>query len=73
MKTVYLVTLDNAVQLSILQNALQEEGIESFVKNENMASVLNTPGFQMEVEVMEEDYERAFEVLMKGFPYLAGG
>lgn len=70
MKTVYLVTLDNSVQLSILQNALEEEGIESFTKNENIASVLNTPGFQIELEVFEEDYKKAMEILKKGFPYL---
>lgn len=72
METVYLTTLDNAVQLSILQDALQDEGIRSFVKNENMASVLNTPGFQMEIEVYETDYLKAMDILKKSFPYLAG-
>ncbi len=72
MKTVYLATLDNSVQLSILQDALENEGIQSFTKNENIASVLNTPGFQIEVEVFEEDYQRALEILKQGFPYLVG-
>lgn len=70
MKTVYLTTLDNNVQLSILQDALQDAGIESFTKNENIAAVLNTPGFQIEIEVFEQDYQKAFDILKKGFPYL---
>jgi len=70
MKTVYLVTLDNSVQESILRSALESEGIVSFVKNENISSVLNTPGFQVEVEVFEDDYEKAMAILREGFPYL---
>lgn len=73
METVYLATLDNAVQLSILREALEEEGIESFVKNENMATVLGSPGFQIEVEVFGGDYDRAFAVLKKSLPYIVGG
>ncbi len=70
MKTVYLVTLENAPQAAILQSALQNEGIESFTKNEVLSSVLNIADFQIQVEVYEEDYEKALEVLKKGFPYL---
>lgn len=70
MKTVYLATLDNNSQLSILQSALENEGIKSFTKNEILSSVLNIPGFQVEVEVLEQDYERALYVLKNGFPYL---
>lgn len=72
MKTVYLATLENNIQASILQDALQNEGIVSFLKNENMATVLNTPGFQIEIEVFEEDYEKALKILKEGFPYLVG-
>jgi len=73
MKTICLATLDNGVQASILQNALQDAGIESFIKNENMATVLNTPGFQIEVEVYEEDYQAAFDILKKALPYIVNG
>lgn len=72
MKTVYLATLDNSSQASIVQSALLNEGIESFLKNEILSTVINTPGFQIELEVLEEDYERAMEVLKEGFPYLVG-
>lgn len=72
MKTVYLITLEDSVQASILQSVLQEEGIETFMKNEVLSSVLNIPGFQIELEVLGEDYQRAFEILKKGFPYLVG-
>ena len=70
MKTVYLVTLDSAYQASILQSLLQDEGVESFTKNEVLSSVLSIPGFQIEVEVFEEDYEKALGILKEGFPYL---
>lgn len=70
MKTVYLVTLDDSFQAGILRNRFEEEGIEIFIKNDALSSVINTPGFQMEVEVYEIDYERAFEILKEGFPYL---
>lgn len=70
MKTVYLATLDNASQASMVQDALQNEGIESFLKNEILSSVINTPGFQIELEVMEEDYDKALAILKEGFPYL---
>lgn len=70
MKTVYLATLENSSQASILQSALLNEGIESFLKNEILSTVINTPGFQIEIEVLEEDYEKALEVLKNGFPYL---
>lgn len=73
MKTVYLATLENSSQASILQSALYNEGIESFLKNEILSTVINTPGFQIEIEVLEEDYEKALEVLRKGFPYLVDG
>lgn len=72
MKTVYLATLDNSSQASMVQNVLQNEGIESFLKNENISSVLNTPGFQIELEVFEEDYEKALDVLKQAFPYIIG-
>ncbi len=73
MKTLYLVTLDNSSQASMVQDALQNEGIVSFLKNENIATVINTPGFQIELEVFEKDYEKALEVLKQGFPYLING
>lgn len=70
MKTVYLATLENSSQASIVQAALLNEGIESFLKNDILSTVINTPGFQIEIEVAEEDYEKALAVLKNGFPYL---
>lgn len=70
MKTVHLATLDNISQAHIVQDILQNEGIESFMKNEILSTVINTPGFELEVEVFEEDYEKALDIIKKGFPYL---
>jgi len=70
MNTVYLATLDNSMQASMVQDALENEGIKSFLKNEMISSVINTPGFQIEIEVFEDDYPKALEILREGFPYL---
>ena len=58
METILLSTADNNVQASLLQSALRNEGIESFLKNE--------------IYVFESDYEKAKEVLKNGFPELVG-
>lgn len=73
MKTVYLITLDNISQASIVKDVLLNEGIESFTKNEMISSVLNIPNLQLELEVFEEDYEKAYEILKQGFPELIDG
>ena len=71
MKTIFLASLDN-FQASILRNVLQNEGIESFIKNENLSSIYpGIPVFHIQVEVLEEDYSKAKEIFEKGFPDLA--
>lgn len=70
MDTVYLATLENGVQASILQDVLRNAGIESFTKNEILSSVLNIPGFEIEVDVLEKDHARAYEIFKEAFPYL---
>ena len=73
METILLSTADNNVQASLLQSALRNEGIESFLKNEHLSTVFgNIPGFQLEIYVFESDYEKAKEVLKNGFPELVG-
>lgn len=73
MEMILLSTADNNVQASLLQSALRNEGIESFLKNEHLSTVFgNIPGFQIEIYVFESDYEKAKEVLKNGFPELVG-
>ena len=73
METILLSTADNNVQASLLQSALRNEGIESFLKNEHLSTVFgNIAGFQIEIYVFESDYEKAKEVLKNGFPELVG-
>ena len=73
METILLSTADNNVQASLLQSALRNEGIESFLKIEHLSTVFgNIPGFQIEIYVFESDYEKAKEVLKNGFPELVG-
>lgn len=73
MKTVYLIALDNISQAAIVKDVLLNEGIESFYRNENISSVLNVPFLQIELVVFEKDYEKAYEILRKGFPELIDG
>ncbi len=70
METKYLATLENSSQASMVQDILMNEGIESFVKNGVISTVMNIPGLQIEIEVNEKDYVRAVEVLKNAFPYL---
>ena len=71
MKTILLTTLDNNVQASLLQDLLSNEDISSFLKNENLSLVLgNIPNFQIEIYVLEKDYDKATQVLKAGLPYL---
>lgn len=72
METVYLATLDNDFQATLLSDLLRNDGIESFLKNDIISSVLNIPGFQIEIYVMEKDYEKAKEILTQAFPELVG-
>ena len=68
MKTVHLATLPNGFQAYLLKDLLSQEGIVSFMKNETISSVYNIPGFEIEVLVFEEDYEKAKEIYERGFP-----
>lgn len=66
MKTVKLMTCNDAVTAHILQGALENEGIDSVLHNENFSSLMksyisNIAG--VDVFVMEEDYDRAVQVL----------
>ncbi len=70
MNTTLLATTPNSYQANILQAALSQEGIESLIKNEVISSVLPVGGFQIEVHVAEEDYERALQILKEAFPEL---
>ena len=68
MKTIRLITCDDAVQAHIYQGALENEGIESILHNENCSTVLkgclsNISG--VDIFVFEDDYERAIRVLRK--------
>lgn len=67
-----MATLDNDFQATLLSDLLRNDGIESFLKNEIISSVLNIPGFQIEIYVMEKDYEKAKEILTQAFPELVG-
>ena len=66
MKTVRLVTCDDAMQAHILQGALENEGIESVLHNEYFSSIYkcNVGSIAgVDILVAESDYKRALEVL----------
>lgn len=66
MKTVKLITCNDAMKAHILQGALENEGIESILQNENFSTLYK--GFQnsisgVDILVMDVDYEKAVRVL----------
>lgn len=66
MKTVRLITCDDAVQAHIIQGALKNEDIASLLHNENMSTIMR--GYTSEISgvdvlVYEEDYNRAVDLL----------
>ncbi len=66
MKTVKLITCNDAMQAHILQGALRNEGIESLLHNENFSTLMksyisNIAG--VDIFVLEEDYDKAVQVL----------
>lgn len=66
MKTVKLITCDDAFQAHIIQGALANEGIDSLLHNENMSTLLR--GFVhdisgVDVLVADCDYEAAMQLL----------
>ena len=66
MRTVRLMTCKDAMQAHILQGALENEGIQSVLTNENFSSlynglVENISG--VDIFVQEGDYERAVQTL----------
>ena len=68
MKTVKLITCNDAIQAHILQGALANEGIESILHNENFSSVMK--GYVnsisgVDILVAEEDHGAAIQVLRR--------
>lgn len=73
MKTVYLTTFENDIQATMLKDILHDNGIECLIKNEILNSVMPYgPGFQIEMHVLEDDYDRAMELLKEAFPERVG-
>ena len=65
MRTVLLISCDNAIQAHILQGALENEGIPSVLKNEEMGNFFsyNRAIGGVDILVYERDLERAREIL----------
>ena len=66
MKTVKLITCDDAFQAHVIQGALENEGIASVLHNENMSSVMR--GYVRDVTgvdifVYEDEYDNALRLL----------
>lgn len=69
MKTVILTSCNNAVEASLIQGNLANEGIQSFISNENYTSLYpnmnGAMGSGIQIFVNEEDAERALIVINK--------
>lgn len=63
------MTCNDAIQAHIIQGALENEGIESVLHNENFSTLLpgyaNFMGAGVQIFVMDCDFDRAQEVLVR--------
>ena len=66
MKTVKLITCNDAMKANILQGSLENEGIESILHNENFSSLYKSCVSSiavLDILVADEDYDKAVQVL----------
>ena len=69
MKTVTLASFNDNVQAHILQELLQNEGIESMLQRELTNQVMSyLHSFDIRILVFEKDMERAQAILKEAFP-----
>ena len=69
MKTVTLTTFANSVQARMLQDLLNEAGIESMLQGELTNQVMSPlANLGIQVLVFEDDLERAKAILKESFP-----
>jgi len=66
-KTIRLLTCGNIIDAYFIKDRLTNEGIESFLTNENFTTLMpnyyNLFGSGVQVFVIEEDYEKSRELL----------
>ena len=60
---VTLLRFDHNEQIAVARSILDNAGIESFVRNEYMASILPIEDIDAELMVREEDATRAMQLL----------
>jgi hypothetical protein len=67
MKTKTLLTCDNPQEAHLLQGRLENEGIECFLTNENISTILPYLNQMLsggvQIMVSEEDYEKARQIV----------
>lgn len=69
MKTVILTFFADNVKAHMLQDILHNEGIECMLQGETLNQVLSyLHGFEIQVLVLEKDFERAKQILKESFP-----
>ena len=69
MKTVRLTSFNDNMQAHMLQDILENEGIESMLQGELTNQVMShLRGFDTDVLVFEKDLDRARTILKEAFP-----
>lgn len=67
MRTVRLITCDNVTEAHLIKGFLANEGINSFVSNENFSSLMphynNMLGSGVQIYVMESDYDKSRKLI----------
>ncbi|WP_462248368.1 putative signal transducing protein [Ekhidna sp.] len=67
MKSKVLITCKNSIEAQLIKNQLGNEGIESYLFNENFSNLMpymhNIMGSGVQVAVLESDFAKAREIL----------
>ena len=64
MTLITLKSSNNNLDLQLLRSRLEAAGINYFLKNELTTQILSTsPGFETELQVAEEDLEKALQIM----------
>lgn len=76
MKIVTLITCGDTAEASIIQGHLQNEGIPCFLTNQNYTNLYPSfngiMGAGVQIQINEEDAERATNIIRKTYPEVYG-
>ena len=67
MSVIRLTTCENAIEANLMKGNLENEGIKSFITNENFSALMpnynNILGAGVQIMIEESDYQKAVEII----------